>query len=269
MPHRKLHVGDTDDLIFAQSTPMHRIQFDQPEHWPDSLHTALGHARSWSLDWCEDDSPWSSRYESEIQALLRSVHDCALKGWHCTRLREAEAQSIRDSGMAVLSESLVNRRIAAARAAGELSQDVADRLSTTHRASDPRRQGQIWFGFSPALPDEHATERLFRYWGGEAVYWAHERGTEISAVLRRIGHPSIIDAWVPISDLQPLAQEAILKCLCLVDLHAAGADVARPFADVEGNVQKAIPATAILAIDQHPSASFVARTRCDTWHEPL
>ncbi|MBK9496554.1 MAG: hypothetical protein IPO08_19025 [Xanthomonadales bacterium] len=69
--------------------------------------------------------------------------------------------------MAVLSESLVNCRIAAALAAGELSQDVADRLSTTHRASDPRRQGQIWFGFSPALPDEHATERLFRYWGGE------------------------------------------------------------------------------------------------------
>lgn len=269
MPNRKLHVGDTDDLIFAQSTPMHRIQFDQPEHWPDSLHAALGIARSWSLDWCAENSPWSSCYESEIQALLRSVRACALKGWHCTRLREAEAQSIRDTGMAVLSESLVNRRIAAALAAGELSQDVADRLSATHRASDPRRQGQIWFGFSPALPDEHATVRLFRHWGGEAVYWAHEGDPEIAAVLRRIGHPSIIDAWVPISGLQPLAQEAILKCLCLVDLHGAGALATRPFADVEGYVQEAIPAAAILAIDQHPSASFVARTRCDTWDDPL
>jgi hypothetical protein len=248
---------------------MYSIQFDEPEHWPDSLRQALGNARSWSRGWCKEDAPWSTRYASQIEALLPSVHDCALKGWHCTRLRDAEVHNIRTQGMAVLSTSLVCSRIDAAQNDGELPRDVADRLRAMHRASDMYRQGQIWFGFSPTLPDEHATNRLLRNWGGEAIYWAHEVDQVIGPVLRRIGRPSIIDAWVPISGLQVATKEAVLKRLCLVDLQGAGALATRRVADVEGYVQMAIPATAIIAIDQHPSASFVARTRCDTWDTPL
>ncbi|MCD4782881.1 MAG: hypothetical protein K8T10_03510 [Candidatus Eremiobacteraeota bacterium] len=43
--------------------------------------------------------------------------------------------------------------------------------------------------------------RLFKYWGGEAVYGGHENDPIISNTLKLIGSPCIIKCSVPISEV--------------------------------------------------------------------
>ena len=47
------------------------------------------------------------------------------------------------------------------------------------------------------LQDCDAVYRLFRSWGGEALYWGHEKDTYLAPVLGRIGVPCIVVCAIP------------------------------------------------------------------------
>lgn len=243
------------------------LEPDRPDSWPESLRAALVDARKWSVPWFNECPDRGGYYDQLHQLLTPEVRLHALRGWHCTRLRDAEVQTIRVEGLKVLSEELLLDRIEAAREANELSSAVAERLRTLHQGGQSNRTGQLWFGFSRDLPDEQAIKRLVRYWGGEAMYWAHEGNKSVFSELQRIGRPTIIDACVPVAGLKSTFE--LVDVICRADLRSAGLLSPYNVSIFEAYTTVPVPAENIIAIDQYPDAAFEQRTHCARWHEPL
>ena len=88
-----------------------------------------------------------------LQVAERSTKGMCLKGYHATRLAESEQDEIRSGGLEVLSVALVKRRLAAAKASGQLtdSQHCTLLAHTTARGSSLIRS--IWAGSSLSNKD--------------------------------------------------------------------------------------------------------------------
>lgn len=225
------------------------------------------HARQWSEPWFNERPGRGGAYDQLHAFLTPELRRYALRGWHCTRLRDAEVQAIRADGIQVLSEEFLLRRIDAARVAQELPEDVASRLRAEHQGGQRNRSGMLWFGFSRDLPGEGATNRFFRYWGGEAMYWAHENDKRVASALQSMGRPTIIDAWVPVSGLPTTTR--LMDVICRADLQHAGLLNRGEASDFEHYSTVPIPAKNIITIDQFPGDDFERRTRCRQWTKPL
>lgn len=246
---------------------IHTLEPDRPDNWPEALRAMLVNSRQWSEPWFNERPGRGATYDRLHAFLTPELQRYAVRGWHCTRLRDTELQAIRTEGLQVLSEDLVLRRIEAARAAHELTDEVASRLRAGHQAGQRFRNGQLWFGFSRDLPGEPAISRLVRHWGGEAMYWTHEDDERIALVLQRLGRPTIIDAWVPVSGLRTPLQ--LVDMMCQADLQSAGLLERGDVGSFEAYSTEPVPAGNIIAIDQYPGAAFEQRTRCRGWKKPL
>jgi hypothetical protein len=132
-----------------------------------------------------------------LDALLRPH---TLHGYHCTRLTEAEIADIRAHGMQPPNLEQLQARINAVHAAGLIDAATAERLKAENGAAETYRAGMIWFCFYPPRNvDQGASERLFRNWGGEALYAYHETDPITGLGLRSIGTPCPVEADVPIA----------------------------------------------------------------------
>jgi len=155
--------------------------------------------------WLAAGSPRNS-FRGKREALISRIHDMisdsSIVGYHATRLTESERSALEGSSLDVLSIDLVSRRLSQAVADGYLSPEMASTLGSTSRASDGNRSGMVWMIFFKSLARTDGLYRLFRYWGGEATYLAHEE-TEIGETLKGIGSPCLLKCEVPISDLHP------------------------------------------------------------------
>lgn len=240
---------------------------ERPETWPDELREALTHARQWSEPWFNGHPERRGAYDRLHDFLTPELQDYALRGWHCCRLRDAEADEIRTEGLQVLSEDLLLRRIDAANGAQDLSDDLANRLRIEHQARNMSRSGQLWFGFSPELPSEHAIAPLLRYWGGEAIYWAHIDEEGAAAELSSIGRPTLIDVWVPVCGMRTPLE--LVDVLCRADLRSIGQLASGEVGTFETYSTIAVPAANIIGIEQYPAPSFLQRTRCTDWEHLL
>lgn len=191
----------------------------------------------------------------------------SLRGYHCTRLTGAEADTIFREGMQPLCSDGLHRRIAVARASGLVSESIAQRLLIEHQANAGNRRGMIWFCFYPPRrtiqPD---VERFFRNWGGEALYNSHEDDETTGPILQRIGTACLVEADVPIRSLEKYGR--------LVDVLARNYLVRRGVKtgedlDHDNRAKEPISPTNIRRIIQFPSAAFVRLTGCDKWDPPL
>lgn len=247
-----------------QILPLDPVRADT---WSETLRAKLIASRQWSEPWFNESPGRAGAYDQLHDILTPELRRYALRGWHCTRLLDAEVCEIRQDGLHVLSEDLLLNRIDAAQVAGELTNEVADRLRVSHVAAHRNRKGQLWFGFTSDLPDESAIGPLLRNWGGEAMYWAHTNDRIIADVLQNLGRPTVIEAWVPISSLGTV--QVLVDLVCQVDLESAGLFDRSEVVKYEAYSTEPIPAENIIAIDQHPGTEFERRTRCLTWREAL
>ena len=106
--------------------------------------------------------------------------------------------------MATLSPELVARKIVAALQEGHLTSAQANHLQGMALVKEDRgeRNGMIWFVFcrSTLKTDILGLYRLLGFWGGEAIYFDHER-TALGRHLATLGKPRIIEAEIPIPTL--------------------------------------------------------------------
>lgn len=138
-------------------------------------------------------------YDEAIHAILKALHAESLVGFHCTRLTEAEIESILEIGLTPQNGEKLGKRIDALATTGQLSTELAHRLKAENQADDRNRAEMIWFCFYPPhKAGQRGLERFFRYWGGEALYNSHEDDPETGPVLARIGTPCLIEADVPV-----------------------------------------------------------------------
>jgi|GEM_PF-2439413 len=208
-----------------------------------------------------------ARREELIDQIGNALKDVYLVGYHCTRLRFAEIDSIQASdGLQPLSASLLEWRVRKAILAGELTSRIGELLCARNQVRDDNRHGLLWFIFTqPLLEVEGGVGRFFRYWGGESLFLSHAENAETSHFLRRIGEPCIVEAAVPTQRVANFfgIGERLLRCY----LDRREIDTSHS-ADVEGCVQETIGLELIRRIVKGIDPDFEKLTSCINWQEP-
>lgn len=243
------------------------LDLGRPGDWPAPLRAALDEVRPVFHAWLTGSPDRKAAlYDRAHARLHEALQPYALVGWHLTRLLDHEVDAIRTAGLQVLSTQLLEWRISEAQSRALLDTETVAALQANHHANKPYRAGQLWFGFTKALPGEQATNRLLRYWGGEALYIEHEDDSATAAVLCGLGRPAIVDAVVPI---------AWLRDHSVLEDEVARADLVHegllPYVEpgFESYSRQPIPAQLITGITRWPEPDFCERTRCEQWDEPL
>lgn len=175
------------------------IDVDQSGTWParladlvDDVAEQLRHSAD--LDVPAGELPLD-HYEGELHDLLNG---CLIRAYHCTRLLDHEAATIRSEGLLVLDEDLVTTRIDAALAHGHLSDDLASSIRAGQhfaRRLPGDREGQVCLVVSTTAFDRTGLHHLLATWGGEAIYAQHvDHKTPQLEMLRELGRPTIVQA---------------------------------------------------------------------------
>lgn len=230
---------------------------------------------------CRDDifvrvSPPENRYEDRHIDLLDRLDESLTKhriiGYHCTRLTPGEITTIKSKGLRLLSPDLVRQR---------LDQCIADRhMTAVHRASldgsktlreslgnrPGRRTGMIWFCPNRStLQEASGVHRLFRSWGGEAVYVGHEDDENIGKVLAGIGTPCIVKCAIPFPCDEPYHPKFAARFLS--QFIGNDMEYAEPPAVFDLRTRRDVQASEVLEIIEFSDPWFETLTRCSTWPE--
>ena len=237
--------------------------------WPIQVRDYLDTYRDLFFDWESKKSSVSGpEYDRAIYGLRDVLKtDYVLQGYHCTRLTEPEIEHILANGMQVPDREMLCSRINALERAGVVEPGISERLKERNQADESSRAGKIWFCFyPPRLAGQGGIERLFRSWGGEALYNSHEDDPLSGSVLNKIGVPCIVEAYVPIAALPErcgLDFKIIRNYLVNRGLKTSEE------LDHEGYAEEPIPMKNIARVIRFPEKDFLRLTGCNRWKRRL
>jgi hypothetical protein len=207
-------------------------------------------------------------YDRAISSVCDALSPFAITGWHCTRLTDEEISAILADGMKLPGVDTLHRRIEALVSAGKVSPQIETALKASNQAADSNRAGMLWFCFfPPGIAGEGGIGRLFRHWGGEALYNSHEDDEVTSPVLRGIGAPAIIEADVPIAFLRRPYYGLAMK-IVRIFLIDGGYHTQEPTTHSD-RITQPLPANFIRRIIRYPEADFFTLAGCSTWRQPF
>lgn len=242
------------------------IDITRPDCWPTSITDHFRRHLDIYLAWDRGrGDAWF--YDIAIADLEAAVKPFAIRGWHCTRLTEAEIAEIEKAGMGLPSIAMLKQRIGCLVATGEITTALASRFLAKNRADDKNRAGMLWFCFfPPRRAGEGGIGRFFRHWGGEALYVDHEEDPESSSALRQIGVPCVVEAIVPISSIK----SPVGLSFALVErmLRRPGRRIARSL-EHEDAITAPLPVECVAKIHRHPEVGFRRLVGCDRWSRPI
>lgn len=220
-------------------------------------------------------NPPANEYSDAYRSLVRQI-DAGLArhrivGYHCTRLTSSEIAAILGSGLKVLSAELVRDRLDRCVAERQLTQSQREFLGHSKSLCDGlnnkigTRSGLVWFcPKRSALTDSSGFYRLFRSWGGEALYWGHEENHAIYPVLARIGTPTIVKCAIPFRTgacVKTFAEHFLSQSV------ANEIDYAEPRASFDLHSKNDVPPSDVLDIVQFSDSRFEKLTRYSSWPE--
>lgn len=243
------------------------LDINAPPTWPSNVRGAAERTRAVFDAWFNDGAGRSAKlFDAACVSLAMALQPHALKGWHLSRLLPHEVDEVKRSGLAPLSVELIERKIRNAISLGVFDDRIGASLLSRHQAHQGNRSAKIWFGFNNEIPGQRAAEALLRYWGGEALYWAHQADSEVGTVIRSVGTPVLIDAAVPV---QFLANSyGLVEAVARSDLAHAGLHPMDEYG-FEHYATQCVPGEMIKGVTQHPEAEFIRRVRSDRWSPPL
>ena len=212
--------------------------------------------------------PANPRYADREQFLFQLGEQfqsqLALRGLHCTRLTDEEATEIIAEGMTPPSAERLARRIQALSDARKISADIAAQLLDRNSAAEPCRAGMIWFVLTePPLKSESGVGSLLRNWGGEALYRHHDRDPVTGPILRSIGTPRIVEAYIPARDFR--RHDFFYETMIQQYLATRGLDVRGK--DTESRTEGPVPANKITRILTSADLEFASLTEFEKWRE--
>jgi hypothetical protein len=259
------------------------IHVDDENTWPDVVRQLFEDASAVLRGYereraridalCREDvmarisPPWN-KYRDKRNNVIAAADDLlsgeCLVGYHCTRLHADEISAMLASGLQPLSMELLLDRIRRRVAVGDISEAMARRLTSENQAGDKNRNGSVALIFTrKPLKDELGVGRLFRSWGGEALYNSHEDDGETGPVLRSIGEACIVEAVISVSKI---------KTFCSVgerfyNRYLADRDVKTGHdPEMEGFTNGEV---AVRRVIRRANTEFVCLTSCEEWNEKL
>jgi hypothetical protein len=244
------------------------LDLERPATWPEELRSYLdAHHGLFLGREAKDGRVAASAFDKAMYGLMDALQPYAITGWHCTRLTDAEADTILQGGMQLPDAAMLARRIETLLGAGQITSDIARRLKGRNQGSDTNRAGMVWFCFfPPRLAGESGIERFFRHWGGEVLYNSHEDDPITSPVISGIGTPSIIEADVPVASLEKhggLSFKIVRRFLISRGFKT------RESTDHEDRIKRPLPAENVRRIIRFPDPDFYSLTGCSEWRVPI
>jgi hypothetical protein len=132
-----------------------------------------------------------------------------VRGWHYTRMTDAEVELLRRGGVYPSSLETIRRRLDGLAATGEITAETADVLfaeSPFHSDEMGGRGDKFWTTSQPLPVTRSDVTSLLRSWGGESIYWRIQ-DPELVASIGRIGRPRVLEIALPL-DAGPDARAA-------------------------------------------------------------
>ncbi len=146
---------------------------------------------------CDLDIP-----PDEDDAFRATLRGHFFRAYHATRLLDHEVESIRGSGLRILSEELVVQRVGAALDHNAITKKEQAALRSANVFAERKqahREGQICLALSSQqFLNASGFCSLLSYWGGEAI----SKSSAIKRLpepVRRIGKPAIVVAAIDLS----------------------------------------------------------------------
>jgi len=229
---------------------------------------------------CREDvvlrcKPPKNIHEDEYENLVRRLEDILnlhnIVSYHCTRLTEYEISEIRRGGMKVLSPELVQKRLINARDQNHLSREEYDYFVSSSQVQSNLSHERSRTGMSWLCPNRSTLKecsgvyRLFRSWGGEALYWGHEKDDQISVTLRRIGIPCIVKCSLPFRDAEPYHPSYAKRFLSY--LISGEVEYPDPPAEFDMRIRRDLIASEVLEIIDIFNPKFGEFTDYKSWDE--
>ncbi len=242
--------------------PRTLLDLDRPSSWPTALSTYLDEHhdvfRAWEAKTRQASAP---SFDQAIYGLRDILKAYEIRGWHCTRLTDAEVDQVLRDGMHLPNSETLTRRIEALSETSLIEPEIALRLKSENRAAEENRVGKVWFCFyPPGKAGEYGIGPFFRHWGGEALYQCHKGNPVTSSILRRIGTPRLIEADVPIGSLGKCPDCAIYRRY----LVSCGYRSSEP-TDFESYSEHPLPAENVRRVISYPERDFHSLTSCTGW----
>lgn len=95
------------------------LNLKKPASWPTDLRSYLESRHDLFLGW-ERGGVAAHLYDEAIYGLIDVLQPYAITGWHCSRLTDAEIRHILCEGMQLPNAAMLNNRIDALVASGNL-----------------------------------------------------------------------------------------------------------------------------------------------------
>ena len=147
------------------------------------------------------NNSWMQEWEDLTEKIKIIIQDCLFCGFHCTRLAESEIEDIQSNGLKPLCPDFNKKRLEKLLKDNFISLETAQEIMNENESSISSRIGQVCFSHClSTLTEEHYVYRLFRSWGGEAIYVNRENALS-GKELRHIGIPCIIVGILDYSDI--------------------------------------------------------------------
>ena len=161
-----------------------------------------------------------NKYKEKWSILLdkieREIEKIQIMSFHCTRLTDQEINDIVQNGLKPLDFNFTKKRLDCLLKEWLINKNTYNILLKENAASDENRKWKIFFFHCiSTCRDEWWLHRLFRSWGGEAIYLNHEENKEINNQIRKIGKPCIIVATLDYNEtkLYQWIAEKIIKIM--------------------------------------------------------
>lgn len=192
------------------------VELDDLETWPEAVRLALNGEAQLLRDYA------ARQYEIEnttgvkvhLQNSFKEARDDVVRqvqaaligidliGYHASRLHALEQTDIRQSGLALLSRELAERRVRRLVDLGKIAKTLGQRMLSKHKAAEAYRADRVFFFHSRiTLRNRLGLSELLGRWGGEAIYTPHKRKSLTGQQLEKIGQPSIVVASLPVDKL--------------------------------------------------------------------
>ncbi len=137
------------------------------------------------------ENSYETIWNDIVAEIENNIRDRDFIGFHCSRLLDFEITDILSSGLRPLETVFSNVRVQRLYDSGFIGDELKNNLMNKTETRAPNRRNKIWFFHSTAtLKEEHGLIRLFKSWGGEAIYLNFEEKTE----LQNLGKPCIVVA---------------------------------------------------------------------------
>lgn len=180
------------------------IQLDDPKFIPQALRQKLDDEISvlQSEDFMETltaQEPFRS-IALQLEAFIRGN---TIIGYHCTR--EPSSGFFLQNGLLALNREAHQAEFLATYGT-DFSQaeiDAMRRAWTSYFSGhqDQGRNGLLWFCLTSYLVVNGGTECFFEYFGGEAIHMPLDDMPKVMEKLRRIGHPTVVEAAIDPNEL--------------------------------------------------------------------